>query len=182
MFLLIRRQQGFTLIEILIAMSITAIISLLTWQGFSVLLHHYKKLSQEVDTLQHLELGMTQLKKDFLQIPRVAIEPSDGFLNFEGNAHTMQFITLGEQGKLAKVSYTFYKTQLKREIQYAPWNNSSTHTLVFNHITKGHFNYIVNQRVFLQQKGLPDGIQCELDLNNKHTLSRLFLLKEISHE
>lgn len=177
-----KQHCGFTLIELLVAMSIFSIVSLLTWQGFSTLIHHYQQLSNELKELQQWELGLAQLKKDVLQIPHISTDDSTHFSRFEGNAHSMTFSTLGKEGRLAHVTYNFSDEQLERQVQYAPWDKPPTHTSILRHIKHGHFNYIVNQQRFSQQKGLPEGIQCQFSSTEEGEVSRIIVLKENFHE
>lgn len=178
----IKQHRGFTLMEVLVSMSIFSLVSLLTWQGFSTLIHHYQQLSSELKELQQWELGIAQLKKDLLQIPHIATESSTTFSTFEGNAYSMKFVTLGKQGRLAHVTYLFSDEKLERQVQYAPWNKKPTQISILNAINKGHFSYIVNQHRFSQQKGIPDGIQCQFTSPHEGEVSRIIALENVSHE
>lgn len=177
-----RKQSGFTLIELLVAMSIFAIVSLLTWQGFSTLIHHYQRLSRELQALQQWELGMAQLKKDLLQIPYPPPDPLNTMATFEGDPRAMAFFTLGQQGRLAHVTYLFSENTLERKIQYAPWDKAPIHRVILHSIKQGQFHYIVDRQRFSQQKGLPDGIQCQFFIDGQGEVSRIMALRATPHE
>ena len=61
-------KEGFTLLELLVAMSITAVISLMTYQGLSEMIKARGRLEQETQQLAALQNAMTILARDCEQI------------------------------------------------------------------------------------------------------------------
>lgn len=172
-------QRGFTLLELLISMSIFAIISLLTWQGFTTLVKHYTTLSLETNQLTKIALFTAQLKKDLHQMPHYAASnESESF--FKGNSHQIQFTTLNSQGELTEVTYEFNKNFLQRKAE-----NRFTHLSqisLLKPIINGYFTYIIAQQLRTDALNLPDGIQLTLYFPKKNNLSQIIPLKDPKNE
>ena len=72
------RLKGFTLIEVLIAMAIFAVISAMTFQGLQTSMLVQQKAEQKSAELNDVQLVMTLLLDDFLNITRRPILPALG--------------------------------------------------------------------------------------------------------
>ena len=72
------RLSGFTLIEVLIAMAIFAVISAMTFQGLQTSMMVQQRAEQRSSELNDIQLVMTLLLDDFLNITRRPILPALG--------------------------------------------------------------------------------------------------------
>lgn len=63
-----QRQQGFTLIEIILAVGIFAVVSALAYGGLNTVLRSAHKTETAAKELQHLQLAMSMVQQDFSQI------------------------------------------------------------------------------------------------------------------
>lgn len=174
----IKQQKGFTIIEMLVATSIFSIVSVLTWQGLSTLIQHYKRLSIEINQLQQWELGMAQIKKDLSQMPSLTLVDITTFPLFEGKKQSIHLTTLGEKGQLTHVKYSFTKEGLERKVQYAPWDKKWFHRIILGNISKGQFNYLNDTNNFTFQKNIPKGIDIQFNAQNLGKISISIALKD----
>ncbi len=65
---LARREKGFTLLEIIIAVGIFAVISALAYGGLNTVLRSAQKTEAAADELQQLQLAMSIIQQDLSQI------------------------------------------------------------------------------------------------------------------
>ena len=73
---MMRRQRGFTLIEIVIAVMITAILFTMAYGAIQQALLNRDRLKENSDRLQALQFTMRSLVQDFTQmVPRMARDP-----------------------------------------------------------------------------------------------------------
>ncbi len=74
-------RAGFTLIEVLIAMAIFAVLSLLAYGGLNAVMENKEQTAEALQRLQQLQLTMTHLHRDIEQItPREARDELGGKL------------------------------------------------------------------------------------------------------
>lgn len=59
-----RRARGFTLVEMLIAVALMAVLALLGWRGLDSVLLSRERIAHASDSLRALSLGFTQLEDD----------------------------------------------------------------------------------------------------------------------
>ncbi|MBC6414566.1 MAG: type II secretion system minor pseudopilin GspJ [Chromatiales bacterium] len=72
------KSTGFTLIEVLIAMAIFAVISAMTFQGLQTSMMVQQNVEEKSATLNDIQLVMTLLLDDFLNVTRRPILPAFG--------------------------------------------------------------------------------------------------------
>lgn len=75
-------QQGFTLIEVLIAMAIFAILSVMAYGGLEQVIENRSQTEEALQRLRQLQLTMTKMQRDFEQlVPREAHDELGGILS-----------------------------------------------------------------------------------------------------
>ncbi len=63
------RRGGFTLLELLVAIGILALVSVIAWRGLSSLLSTRERLEPRADAVRALLAGFGQLERDLAQVP-----------------------------------------------------------------------------------------------------------------
>jgi len=64
-----RRDTGFTLLELLVAVSILALISIISWRGLSALTQTRERLAPQNEAVHAVLAGFGQLERDLAQVP-----------------------------------------------------------------------------------------------------------------
>ncbi len=60
--------KGFTLIEVLVAIAIMAVMALMSWRGLDAMLHTQTRLQQRADQVRTLQAGLAQWQTDLNRI------------------------------------------------------------------------------------------------------------------
>ncbi|PUE34396.1 general secretion pathway protein GspJ [Limnohabitans sp. Jir72] len=71
-----RARQGFTLIEVLVAISIMALMSLMAWRGLDGMLRTQNSLQKRSDEIRTLQAGLAQWQTDLDQLAELGGTPS----------------------------------------------------------------------------------------------------------
>lgn len=87
------RQRGFTLLEVLVALGIVAVISILSWQGLEEVLRSAKRVTEVDEQVQTVSAVFSQLEKDLgaLELTLTAPTPESDFVEVTGNGLLLQF-------------------------------------------------------------------------------------------
>ena len=88
-----RRQNGFTLLEVLIALGIVAVISILSWQGLEEVLRSAGRVTQVDEQVQTTTAVFAQLEKDIaaLELGLDAPTPGSDLIELTGSGLLLQF-------------------------------------------------------------------------------------------
>lgn len=62
------RRRGFTLLELLVAISVLAVVSLIAWRGLDSLVHTRERLEPEADDVRALLTAFGQMERDLAQV------------------------------------------------------------------------------------------------------------------
>jgi len=88
-----RSTQGFTLLEVLIAIAIFAVISMASFSIFETVLNSDTVTKERTDRVNELQRGFLMIERDMLQIARRSIRlngeaPQEGFLHTDNDSYS----------------------------------------------------------------------------------------------
>lgn len=69
-------QKGFTLVEVLVAISVMALMTLMTWRGLDGMLRGQRELQSRADQLRTLQAGLAQWQTDLNQLAELTGTPA----------------------------------------------------------------------------------------------------------
>ncbi|MDN3649502.1 type II secretion system minor pseudopilin GspJ [Reinekea marina] len=112
-----KRQQGLTLVELLIALAISAIIAVVSFRLFSISVETKKSIEQQSDVFLELTRAMAILERDFSQIApfRPVRNPYGEYNDFL--AVTYEGLQLTRNGWAVSPYQTYQRSTLQR-VQY----------------------------------------------------------------
>jgi general secretion pathway protein J len=195
-------NRGFTLLELLVALAVFAIMATAAYSGLQSVLLTHARVESEAKRLAQLQMAFHILERDIEQAaprgirdefgqPRPALE--GGALN--GNA-LVTFSRAGwdnplGQGRstLQRLSYRLQNTQLVR----AHWNtldrgglNEARETPLLDHVQQASLRFLDDQNAWQsswppsgsdgEPTGLPRAVEISLTLNDWGEITRLFRL------
>lgn len=112
------RQGGFTLLEVLIALGIVSVISILSWQGLEEVLRSANRVTQVDEQIQTVNAVFTQLEKDLggLELTLDAPTPDSDLIEVTGNGLLIQFTqrNTSEPAYRERVEWVLDNNQLLR--------------------------------------------------------------------
>lgn len=115
------REQGFTLLEVLIALGIVAVISLLSWRGLDEVLRMSTRLQSVDEDLQVLAATFNQLEKDLRSVELGSPRPSGRLDEASLGPEGLSLLGTVRQGSDTsynlQVFWTWQNGQLKRATQ-----------------------------------------------------------------
>ncbi len=143
-------STGFTLIELMIAIFISALIFTLMIFGLKTMIHHYRALEIHQHIFKEMQMNFWECQQDFANLmPRKVTDENHMLLPvFMGNNQSIEMTT--SRGSLIRRAY-FYEASKKQFIErtYAVLdrikNNQYKDKVLFNGINAVEFKYFVNQ-------------------------------------
>ena len=95
--ILLNRLLGFTLVELLVALAIFAVIAVMAYGGLSTVLQVHSHLEQQGTQLAHLQIAFTWLERDFEQIVNRPIRDEYGEKQpaIQGNLQQLELTRAG---------------------------------------------------------------------------------------
>jgi prepilin-type N-terminal cleavage/methylation domain-containing protein len=98
-----KKQRGFTLLEVLIALGIVAVISILSWQGLEEVLRSANRVTQVDEQVQAVSAVFSQLEKDLgaLELSTEPPTPDSDLVEVTGNG----ILILYTQRKTSEPAY-----------------------------------------------------------------------------
>lgn len=111
-----RRARGFTLVELLVAISILAIVAVLGWRGLDGIVRARVALTAQMENTRGLQLAFAQLQSDCEHMVAAETLPTRDVLKFEDNRLTMvrEVTTENEATRVQVVAYRIVDGVLTR--------------------------------------------------------------------
>ena len=85
-------QTGFTLVEVLVAIGVMALLTLMSWQGIDAMLRTQTALQQRADQIRTLQAGLAQWQTDLNRISTVT-----GITSWDWDGRVLRLTREGEQ-------------------------------------------------------------------------------------
>lgn len=185
-----RTVSGFTLLEVMLALLIFAIIAMITTLVLHSVMNARKSSEHYANRLAKLQVAVTLIEQDFSQIINRPIVLSGDIRQAAvlGNVQQIEFTRTAypnpfakiKQSNLQRVRYQFKNQQLFRQT----WarldrlnNQTNTNTLLLNGVSNFSLKYLTQQNTFVnywplkqytssKADALPKAIQIQFDLKN----------------
>lgn len=199
-------NRGFTLLEILIALTVFAILSVITATAMHQAFNTRERLNKQADQLNKLQIAVTQIQRDTQQIIKRPILGTEmhTFAPFIGQPTYIEFtkdgianpLATAQQSALQRIAFLCDANQLIRRKWHSidtPKRNQYQDKTLLTSLSACSFSYIAhNQQTFtewqayaLQQNQSDETFPMLIQLNIKTNwgkMSLLFKLPEINHE
>lgn len=198
-----KKQPGFTLIEILIALAVFAIMATITSSTLYYSFNTRTRVNEQSERLSSLQLAISLIQQDTRQIVERAIRGNDMrlFPIFIGRPDYVEFTRDGnvnpgsieKRSTLKRIAFVCQNgTLLRRTWDTLDPTNRSIYSnkVLVNHLSDCHFGYL-NQNVQLfpewradavnqnqNKEALPKAIQINLSLQNLGEINLLFTIPE----
>ncbi|MEO7495352.1 MAG: prepilin-type N-terminal cleavage/methylation domain-containing protein [Massilia sp.] len=99
--------RGFTLVELLVAISILAMVAVLGWRGLDGIVRARQSLTEQMETTRGMQLAFAQMQSDCEHIADIDVVQNRPYLAAEDNRLTLvrKMSTENEPNRLQVVSY-----------------------------------------------------------------------------
>lgn len=195
----VSNHKGFTLLEVLIAMSIFALISLASFSLFNTVTASEDKSSKRIEGMNHIQRAFILIERDFLQIAQRTVRfagdsPSTKFIhtdsnNFESTSQSIGFVRNGwtnpglllPRSDMQSVAYQVNDETLER-VHYNFVDASLSEVPKVRKLLTGvndisiEFYYAGKWNKTYEEDGLPRAISIELDTQEFGIIKRKFLV------
>jgi general secretion pathway protein J len=111
-----RRPAGFTLVELLVAISILAMVAVLGWRGLDGIVRARTALTEQMEATRGMQLAFAQMQSDCEHIADAALLGKRAFLLVGGDRVTLvrMVLTENEPSRVQVVAYRLREGQLLR--------------------------------------------------------------------
>ena len=192
---------GFTLLEILIALSVFAILATITSSAMFHAFNTRAKVSAQSARLSDLQLTMALIRRDTLQIVERSVRGNELHLfpPFTGQSNFIEFTRGGEvnplgsakRSTLKRVAYLCRKNQFIRrswDVLDTPSRSQHQDKILLDNLNECSFAYLAHNQQILpewheyalkqdqRQETLPTAIQFTFNLTDWGNMSLLFIL------
>lgn len=191
-----RKNTGFTLIEIIIALLIFSIISLIMASALHNILNTHAAMEQKTARLAQLQIALLILSHDIEQTVERPVTLANGQLEgFVGEVHRLTFTHTGlsnpfgqfNRATLQRTQYEFFKNQLVRTTWSALDRTRTTPTnqrVLLDHVNDLAFDYLDSTNHFQTtwpppgqaNVKMPRAVRVSLTLEKWGTITQLYLL------
>lgn len=192
-------QKGFTLLEVLVAMAIFALISLASFSLFNTVTTSQEKSSTRIEAMNSIQRAFILIERDFLQMARRSVRfagdsPSTNFIhtdsnNFESTSQSIAFVRNGwtnpglllPRSDMQSVAYQVNEETLER-LHYNFVDASLSEEPKVRKLLTGindisfEYYYADKWNKTYDEKDLPRAISIELDTKEFGILKRKFLV------
>ena len=191
----IRRQYGFTLMEIMIAMFIFAIVMAMIVSGFTMVVRSNETLHEHQTRFSKIQLAVTIITRDLSQMIERDILDNDGTklasIISDYNGHRFEFTRGGyvnpfasaKRSTLVRVVYRFENNGIIREVwpvlDRAPSTEPSRRLLLTN-VKDFYIDMLDASGELLPDAGyesLPSGILFNIEFLNKEKITRIIAIE-----
>ncbi|MDO7083601.1 type II secretion system minor pseudopilin GspJ [Pseudocolwellia sp. AS88] len=196
------KAKGFTLLEVLVAISIFAIISLASFSLFDTVITSEEKSSKRIESMNDIQRAFIIIERDFLQIARRSLRlqgdsPLSDFIHtdgtsFESTSQSIGFVRGGwtnpglllPRSDMQSVAYQVNEETLER-IHYNFVDASLSEEPKIRKLLTGvndisfEFYYSKKWNQTYEGNDLPSAISIELDTQEFGLIKRKFLLTGI---
>lgn len=197
------KYKGFTLLEILIALSVFAILATITSSALYHAFNTRSHVNQQAERLNNLQLAMSIIRRDTQQILERSVRGNELHLfpPFTGQSNYIEFTRGGMvnpfnnalRTTLQRVAYLCRKDQLIRrswEVLDSPNRNQPQDKILLDNLNQCHFAYLAHNHQTLtewhefalkqdqRQETLPSAIQFSLNLTDWGKMTILFTIPE----
>jgi general secretion pathway protein J len=196
------KQRAFTLIEVLVALMVFAVLATLTSSVLYNVFDTRKRLTNHSDKIAELQLAIFTLERDLVQAVRRKVNRGNFIVDSEiiGNNDYLEFTRMGninpmsadKRSTLVRVAYFQKDNKLIRKLwtRLDTSKKKSTESVLLTNVDDIKFAYINSKLELLSRwqvasftsNVLPSAIQLNLKLNSLGNISLLFDLPESFQE
>lgn len=194
---ILRKAEGFTLLEVLIAVFISGLVFAMLIFGLKTMINNYQALEKNQLFLSKLQTQFFSLQQDFMMLQPRKVTDENGKVQPEmiGTSSSLEWTTFGPHLVRKRYFYDKDKQQfiLRRWAVLDPAKPMEyKDTVLFSHVTAFEFKYLNAKNLFVffwpetnnvvsgqeveSKKIFPEGVSVNMTLNSVGSVTRFFLV------